>query len=942
VARGERGARLWRGAWLVATLVALWGSQAQAQDLGRAREASSQGRYEQAKGELDKLVARSDGASARLERARLFLTLGQEAQARQDLKRGLELAKTPQEQGELWTAQGELDARQGRYDEALKAWAQAQTLDPEQRRARLLQAELLLDLGRKAEAEALLERFADEYNDDALSRPEELVWVARAVWRLGYHEDANEVFEEATEADPKLVEAWTSWGDLFLEKYNAEDARECYESALKVNPRSVPAILGIARVSLEVEYDLTKVAQRVDAALDVDPTSPEAIVLRALLQLDNEDYDGAAGTLREALKVNPRHLGALTHLGAALYLKDDKAGFEKVKREVLAINPKAAGFFVAVGRFAARAHRYEEAIGLQREALKLDPDHWPAFVELGIGYTRTGDEAAGVEYLRKAHENDPFHARAFHMVELYEEVMPRYPFIEEGGVRYRFHRDEAALLREVVPPLAQEALGAMGKRYRFAPKGPLRVEVFKEPETFSIRSVGLPSTSPHGICFGKVVTARSPSAGDFNGAEVLWHELAHVFHLQMSNSRVPRWFTEGLAEFESGLARPSWRRELDLEMVAWLQDGGLLGVEELNGGFTQARTLQGVVNAYYQSTLVIEFIEGRWGFDALLKMLKLYGQGKRNRDVLQEVLKLDAPAFDAQFRQHLEKKYAPLLSGLEVFPGRYADLGRWAKEAQDRPQDAKAQARHGLALWGAGRLPEARQKAQALAKPGAKEPLVWLLAAAVAWADRKPDEAREALEQAQGVGGDGYSVRLLWAEVASAQGKPDEARGHLRQAVKVYPAGVEGWRELAALCDKAGDKPCAREAWWEVAALDEGDFEASVRAAKLEEEGGDLGRARLAWEQAAQIAPFRPGVHESLAERRLADGDAQGASRALRAELSLQEGSSPKARAGLWLKLALARKQAADPKGAREAWERARGLDPTHPRLPEVKAALGL
>jgi tetratricopeptide (TPR) repeat protein len=310
--------------------------------------------------------------------------------------------------------------------------------------------------------------------------------------------------------------------------------------------------------------------------------------------------------------------------------------------------------------------------------------------------------------------------------------------------------------------------------------------------------------------------------------------------------------------------------------------------------------------------------------------------------VLQEALKLDAPAFDAQFRQHLEKKYAPLLSGLEVFPARYADLGRWAKEAQDRPQDPKAQARHGFALWGAGRLPEARQKAQALAKPGAKEPLVWLLAAAVAWAERKPDEAHKALEQAQGVGGDGYSVRLLWAEVAAAQGKPDEARRHLRQAVKLYPAGVEGWRELAALCDKLGEKPCAREAWWEVAALDEGDFEASVRAAKLEEEGGDLGRARLAWEQAAQIAPFRPGVHESLAERRLADGDAQGASRALKAELVLQEGSSPKARAGLWLKLALARKQAADPKGAREAWERARGLDPAHPRLPEVKAALGL
>ena len=28
--------------------------------------------------------------------------------------------------------------------------------------------------------------------------------------------------------------------------------------------------------------------------------------------------------------------------------------------------------------------------------------------------------------------------------------------------------------------------------------------------------------------------------------ELITHELAHVFHIQLSDSRVPRWFTEGL------------------------------------------------------------------------------------------------------------------------------------------------------------------------------------------------------------------------------------------------------------------------------------------------------------------------------------------------------------------------------------------------------------
>ena len=51
-----------------------------------------------------------------------------------------------------------------------------------------------------------------------------------------------------------------------------------------------------------------------------------------------------------------------------------------------------------------------------------------------------------------------------------------------------------------------------------------------------------------GVCFGKVVTALSPRGGPFNWEQIVWHELAHVFAVQRSRSRVPRWFTEGLSE----------------------------------------------------------------------------------------------------------------------------------------------------------------------------------------------------------------------------------------------------------------------------------------------------------------------------------------------------------------------------------------------------------
>jgi hypothetical protein len=49
---------------------------------------------------------------------------------------------------------------------------------------------------------------------------------------------------------------------------------------------------------------------------------------------------------------------------------------------------------------------------------------------------------------------------------------------------------------------------------------------------------------------------------------VLTHELAHVFAIQLSRSRVPRWFTEGLSEVETARLRPEWTRHDDAALYA--------------------------------------------------------------------------------------------------------------------------------------------------------------------------------------------------------------------------------------------------------------------------------------------------------------------------------------------------------------------------------------
>ena len=116
-----------------------------------------------------------------------------------------------------------------------------------------------------------------------------------------------------------------------------------------------------------------------------------------------------------------------------------------------------------------------------------------------------------------------------------------------------------------------------------------------------------------GACFGRVVTLDSPKArppGQFSWAETLWHEMAHVITLQMSNNRLPRWLSEGTSVFEERRARPNWGREVRLSFAQALEEGKTLKLADLNDGFTDPRMIS---LAYYQSSLLVEHLIATYG-----------------------------------------------------------------------------------------------------------------------------------------------------------------------------------------------------------------------------------------------------------------------------------------------------------------------------------------
>ena len=141
--------------------------------------------------------------------------------------------------------------------------------------------------------------------------------------------------------------------------------------------------------------------------------------------------------------------------------------------------------------------------------------------------------------------------------------------------------------------------------------------------------MGMPGLGALGVTFDSVVAMDSPSGrppGSFHWASTLWHEMSHVYVLQATNNRVPRWFTEGLAVYEETAASPDWGDRLDLESIHAMQNKMLLPVAELDRGFIRPSYPSQVIVSYFQGGKILTYIAEKWGYSKLLDMIHAYRQ----------------------------------------------------------------------------------------------------------------------------------------------------------------------------------------------------------------------------------------------------------------------------------------------------------------------------
>jgi predicted Zn-dependent protease len=679
----------------------------------------------------------------------------------------------------------------GLYPDARRRLEQAAAAHPDDLGVRDALMRLYEALGDRAALAPLVDASYADWNGGRVdrARPTELVAIATAVRLDGNWKDANDVLRDAVRADRRATAANLDWGRVLLEKHNAPDATACFRDVLKVDPEDPDAHVGLAQVAIVDRYDAAAARDEIARALAVNPAHAGALALRAELALDGEDWEAARADVAALRRTNPRDPGAARVAAAAALLLDDRDGFARARDADLAVNPRDGAFFAFVAEALARHRRYDDAREVADAGVAADPDDAACLQALATTLLRLGDETAGLDALRRAWKRDPYDVRTFNLLNLFEKGIPaRTTMIASAHLRYRIPPAARAAMTEVVAPFLEERYQDYVARYGFEPKGPVTFELYGDPHDFAVRTVGLPTIGVAGVCFGRVITSQAPTNHALNWGMVLAHELAHVFAIELSRSRVPRWFTEGLSEVETMRARPEWTRHDDVALYGAWRRGELPPLVSLSNAFSNARTSEEAARAYAHAALAVDFLERRFGFPALRAALVAYGRGERDDAVLARLAGMPPAALEKAFRDDLAKRFA-----------RY--------EGQYLPSQMLAgPARAGADALARGDLDGARRtldKMRAAPHPSVDDQAAAMfLAGDIALARRDAEAAVAAFEGLLDLGPpahDGYDVRVRLGLAEIHRQHAAAAEAHLRRAIDFDPTRLEPHALLAEL-----------------------------------------------------------------------------------------------------------------------------------------------
>jgi tetratricopeptide (TPR) repeat protein len=729
----------------------------------------------------------------------------------------------------------------GRYTNALAATETALSRSYSSIRLRLLAHDVFRANGDKERAAGMLEEIGQlterrsrwAYRDAA-----SLVALGRTALLFGV--DPRRVlenfFDRARAADPSLRDTYLAIGELAIDKGDYALAAKTFGEGLKRFPEDADLHFGLARAY--APSDRRQMLDSIEAALSYNTNHVPSLLLLAEHLIDGEEYETAGKTVQRVLAVNPAHPLAWAGKAVLAHIAGDADGEEQDREkalEIWAANPEVDHF---IGRKLSQKYRFTEGAARQRQALKFDAKFVPAKIQLAQDLLRLGEEKEGWELCHEAHQDDGYDVTAYNLVTL-EETLKQFATLTNEHFILRMSKHEAAVYGDEVLALLERARMKLCQKYDVTLARPTTVEIFPNQKDFGVRTFGMPHNPGFlGVCFGPVVTANSPAsqAGhEANWQAVLWHEFCHVITLQMTENKMPRWLSEGISVHEERQADPTWGQAMSARYREMVLGNDLVAISDLSSAFLAPRSDLHLQFAYFQSSLVVEFLIERFGMERFQAILRDLGRGAEINKAI-EAHTIQMADLEEEFARHarkLARKIGPALDWTkkkdkedeEAEPGatkkeNYYELFERVRELMREKK------------WAEAKGPLERLIEQVPVQTGAENAYVLL-----AYAHRQlaeTNDERQVLSQLVEIDGDATEAFQRLMELATATKDWPEAKRNAERFLAVNPLVPQPYVCLAESTEALEEADHAIAAWRKLLLLDPPDpAQAHFRLARL-------------------------------------------------------------------------------------------------------------
>lgn len=451
-------------------------------------------------------------------------------------------------------------------------------------------------------------------------------------------------------------------GQLAFDKGDKQLAADILSPAIETFDDN-PALLFLLATVLNTS-DAERSAELASKALEINPNLQPALLKLAERQIDAESYEQAEATLAKIQQVNPWQPESHALQAVIHHLQSNSVAEAKSRSTAMTFSGASAEIDHLIGTRLSRKYRFAEGAEYQQLALKTNPLFVPAKAQLAQDLLRLGQDKRGWELADDAQNQDKYSTTLFNLMQL-KNSLDGFATLQDERFIIRMDRSEATVYGSRVQSLLNRAFNKISQKYGYTPDEPVVVEIFDRQDDFAVRTFGIPDVAGFlGVCFGKLITANSPASqreNPNNWESVLWHEFCHVITLQMTGNKIPRWLSEGISVYEERLEDSRWGQSMSPKYRERVTAGNITPVSELSSAFLNAGSGEDLNFAYYESSMVVEFIVQEHGFDALTGILTSLKDGLTINDALDRHTG-GLEALDTSFDEYLKtiaKEYAP-------------------------------------------------------------------------------------------------------------------------------------------------------------------------------------------------------------------------------------------------------------------------------------------